>query len=67
MSISYNNLWKNMIDLGINKKQLAEMTGISPTTITNMAKNQFVHLETIYRISIELDLNIEDIVTFNYN
>lgn len=64
MSVSYNNLWKNMIDLGINKKQLAEMTGISSTTITKMAKNQFVHLETIYRISVELDLDIQDIVTF---
>lgn len=64
MSVSYNNLWKNMIDLGINKKQLLEMAGISSTTITKMAKNQLVHLETIYRISIELDLEIQDIVTF---
>lgn len=62
MKISYNNLWKLMIDCGINKSELRELTGIGTNTLAKLSKNQPVSMEVLLKICEELDCTFGDIV-----
>ena len=62
MSISYNKLWKSMIDLNINKTQLRKVAGLSTNIIARLSKNQTVSMDTLLRICNALHCNIGDIV-----
>ena len=64
MTISYNKLWKLLIDEGINKTQLRERTKMSSSTMAKMVKNQPVALPILTKICEELNCNIGDIVEF---
>lgn len=61
--ISYNNLWKGLIDRGMKKTDLITRAGISSSTLANMGKNQSVSLDTIARVCSALDCKIEDVVS----
>ena len=62
MSISYNKLWKLMIDLNMNKTQLRKVAGLSTNIIARLSKNKSVSMDTLSRICIALQCNIGDIV-----
>lgn len=64
MRFSYNNLWKLLIDRGINKKTLQEMSGVSSTSIAKLKKGANVNTEILLKICNALDCRIEDIVEF---
>ena len=61
MEISYDKLWKLMIDKKINKTQLSEMAGITTNAMAKLGKNESVHLETLAKICKVLECNIEDV------
>ena len=62
MIVSYNKLWKRMIDLGLNKTQLKEKAKVSTNAIAKLGKNEPVSLETINKICLALECNIGDIM-----
>ena len=62
MTISYNNLWKLLIDKGLNKGDLRKMTGISSSTVAKMTNGEAVTLTVIEKICDKLECNIEDVV-----
>ena len=62
MSISYNKLWKRLIDLHLNKTQLRERAGISTNAIAKLGKNEPVSMDTINKICIALKCNIGDVM-----
>ena len=62
MSVSYNKLWKLLIDHGMNKSDLAKM---SPNTIARLGKNEMVSLEVLVRICQVLRCDIGEIVEVN--
>ena len=62
MKISYNRLWKLMIDRGINKSELRERTGMGTNTMAKLSKNQPVSMEVLLKICEELDCSFGDIV-----
>lgn len=62
MALSYNKLWKVLIDKGINKTELAELTGLSKSTIAKLTKGENVNTEVLERICIALNCKLEDIV-----
>ncbi len=64
--ISYNKLWKILIDKKINKSILREELKISPNTIAKMSKNEYVKLETIVKIANYFNVQIGDIVEIIY-
>ena len=64
MAISYNKLWKKLIDEGINKTQLREKTKMSSSTMAKMVKNQPVALPILTKICEELNCDIGDIMEF---
>lgn len=62
MVISYNKLWKLLIDKGMNKTQLREKTKMSSSTMAKMVKNQPVALPILAKICEELECDIGDII-----
>ena len=64
MALSYNKLWKLMIDKNINKTNLHDITGLSTSTITKLSNGENVNTEVLERICKSLNCNIEDIVEY---
>lgn len=64
MGLSYNKLWKLMIDKNINKTDLHDITGLSTSTITKLSNGENVNTEVLERICKSLNCNIEDIVEY---
>ncbi len=64
MKISYNNLWKLMIDKGIKKSKLREITGIGTNTLAKLSKNQPVSMEVLMKVCEKLDCDLTDVCEF---
>lgn len=64
MSLSYNKLWKLLIDKGTNKTKLRDATHMSSSTMAKLGNNQAVTLTVLEKICAELDCNIGDIMEF---
>ena len=62
MKISYKPLWKLLIDKDLKKKDLCEMAGISPASVTKMGKCGHVTTETLEKICLALNCRVEDIL-----
>jgi DNA (cytosine-5)-methyltransferase 1 len=67
MAISYNKLWKLLIDKEMNKTQLREATHISSSTLAKLGNNEQVALSVLEKICDELDCNIGDVMEFKKN
>ena len=62
--ISYTPLWHTLINKGMNKGDLKNMTGLSFVTIASMGKNEQVNLKQIDRICKALHCKIEDVIEY---
>ncbi len=62
MSVSYNKLWKLLIDHDMNKSDLGKAAKMSPNTIARLGKNETVSLDVLIRICRVLHCDIGDIV-----
>lgn len=62
MRISYNPLWKKLIDMGLNKKQLRELSGISTASIAKLGKGENITTDVLLRICEALNCNINEII-----
>ena len=65
MAVSYNKLWKLLIDKGTNKTKLRDATNMSSSTMAKLSKNQPVAIPVLEKICAELECNIEDIMEFS--
>jgi len=61
LGISYNKLWKILIDKGINKTELRKSAGISTNVIAKLGKDESVSMDTMMKICYALDCDIADI------
>ena len=64
MSVSYNKLWKLLIDHKMNKSDLGKAAKMSPNTIAKLGKNETVSLDILVRICEVLNCDIGDICSF---
>ena len=64
MTISYNGLWKLLIDKKMQKKDLISRLNISSATIAKMSKGESVSMDVMERICDYLGCNIGDIMSF---
>ena len=64
MAVSYNKLWKLLIDRKMSKADLRRAAGIAPNTMTKLNRDEEVTLETLGKICAILNVNIGDIVDF---
>jgi DNA (cytosine-5)-methyltransferase 1 len=62
IAISYNKLWKLLVDNNINKTQLRKKAGLSTNVIAKLGKNHFVSIDTLLRISKTFSCDLGDIV-----
>lgn len=60
--VSYNKLWKLLIDKQMKKKDLGELANISANTLAKMGRNEFVSMEVLVRICHALKCDIGDIM-----
>lgn len=63
--ISYNPLWKTLIDKNKKKLDLLEIADISRGTLAKMGKNDPVNLKVLDNICVRLGCKIEDVVEIN--
>lgn len=63
MYVSYDKLWKLLIDKKMNKGELAKAAKISTSTIAKMSKNEFVAMTVLVKICLALQCDIGDIVS----
>ena len=61
MAVSYNKLWKLMIDKNINKTKLRTEIGISSNAMANLGKNKSVQVEVLVKICNHLNCTLDDI------
>ncbi|MDD5500747.1 MAG: helix-turn-helix transcriptional regulator [Candidatus Omnitrophica bacterium] len=62
MSISYNKLWKLLIDKGMNKQDLKQLSGISTTSIAKLGKGENITTGVLLKICMALNCDIADIM-----
>ena len=62
MAVSYNKLWKLLIDKNMKKKELGEAAGISNTLIAKLGKNENVTVDVLVKICSALDCGVDDIM-----
>jgi len=62
MIISYNKLWKLLIDKKMKKKDLMNLSEMSTSTLAKMGKDKQVSMEVISRICKSLECNVGDIM-----
>lgn len=64
MAISYNGLWKMLIDRNMYKKDLATELNISSATMAKMGKGESVSMDVLARICSYMGCDIGDIMSF---
>lgn len=64
MAISYNRLWKLLIDKKITVAELRKKADIAPNTLTRMKKDQEVTMQVLERICEVLDTDFGEIVEY---
>lgn len=62
--ISYNKLWKLLIDNRMKKKDLKEKASLSSASIAKLGKNEPVAMDVLLRICTVLDCDISDVMEF---
>ena len=67
MAVSYNGLWKLLIDKNMKKMDLVEKVGISSSTLAKMSKGENVSLTILEKICDKLDCDFGDIINYEKN
>ena len=64
MAISYNKLWKLLVDKKMSKADLRKAAGIAPNTMTRLRRDEEVTLMVLQKICFTLGVDIGDIMEF---
>lgn len=64
MAISYNKLWKLLVDKKMSKADLRRAAGIAPNTMTRLRRDEEVTLSVLNKICTTLEVDIGDIMEF---
>lgn len=64
MTISYDKLWKLLIDKKMNRTDLKNAAGISFNVLAKMSRNEFVSMESLCKICSAMDCDISDVMEF---
>lgn len=64
MAVSYNGLWKLLIDKNMKKMDLVDKVGISSSTLAKMSKGETVSMSVLEKICDQLDCDFGDIINY---
>lgn len=67
MAVSYNGLWKLLIDKNMKKVDMMNQVGISSSTVAKMTNGELVSLKVLEKICEKLDCDFGDIVHYEGN
>ena len=62
MDVSYNKLFKLLIDKELKKTEFAKEVGISSNTLAKLSRNENVSMDIIVRICRKLNCSVDDIM-----
>ena len=62
MRISYNKLWKLLIDKGMNKRDLKAASGVSSASIAKLGKRENITTDVLLKICESLNVHLDDIM-----
>lgn len=62
MRISYNKLWKMLIDKNMKKSDLKEQAGISSASLAKLGRGDNITTDVLLKICETLNCRIEDIL-----
>ena len=62
MKMSYNRLWKLLIDKNMKKSDLRKVAGVSSSSLAKLGKGENVTTDVILKICVALDGRVEDIM-----
>ena len=65
MAVSYNGLWKLLIDKNMKKMDLIAQVGISSSTLAKMSKGETVSMSILEKICDKLDCDFGDIINYD--
>ena len=64
MAISYDKLWKLLIDKKINKTDLRTAAALSTNTLAKLGKDEIVDMQSLLKICDALKCSLNDIVDY---
>ena len=64
MAVSYDRLWKLLIDKNMKKMDLVEKIGISSSTLAKMSKGEAVSMSVLEKLCDRLDCDFGDIINY---
>ena len=62
MAVSYNKLWKIMIDRKLSKTEMTHLAGISTNAMTKLGRDEDVRVNILEKICLALNCTFDDIV-----
>lgn len=62
MAISYNKLWRLLKYKSMNKSDLKKEAGLNSNILAKMGKNEFISMESLYKVCVALKCDIGDVV-----
>lgn len=62
VDVSYKKLFKLLIDRNMKKKDLRIAAGLSPASISKLAKDEYVSMEVLVKVCHALHVDIGDIM-----
>ena len=64
MAISYNKMWKLLIDRNMSTADLRKNANIAPNTMTKLRRNESVNLAILSRVRAVLQCDFGDIIEY---
>ena len=64
MKVSYNELWKLLIDHEMKKMDLVEELGISTSTLAKMSRGEPVSMQILTKICDKRNCDFDDLVSY---
>jgi len=65
MTISYNKLWKILVDKKMSKADLRRAADVAPGTMTSLRRDKKVSMDVMIRICEALDCDIGDVMSIH--
>lgn len=62
MGVSYKKLFKLLIDRDMKKKDLRLAAGLSPASVSKLAKDEYVSMEVLVKVCHALHVDVGDIM-----
>lgn len=67
MAVSYNRLWKLLIDKKMSKADLRKAAGLAPNTMTKLRRDEPVAMNVLDKICATLNTDYGDIMQYTPN